>query len=213
MARHSVSFVRGRSSTSITARRTCPCRCSHSIGSERNICCPQSWRAAKFLMQISEHPTDLFAGPAAVDPVFLSQGDGFGIVVAVVAASRNLSLGRQRTFRESLLVGKFMVGSCQGACPVIPSLDTGLWLQQPFAAPPTPSVEPAPWPPPRDIAGAAAPEARPPIHPATAETRLFAATYPARVRACGLSGMGVLHPSQSFCAAGNWRRCFRAAVS
>ena len=105
-------------------------------------------------MQVSEHPTDLFAGPAAVDPVFLSQGDGFGIVVAVVAASRNLSLGR-RTFRESLLVGKFMVGSCQGACPVIPSLDTGLWLQQPFAAPPTPSVEPAPWPPPRDIAGAA----------------------------------------------------------
>ena len=63
-------------------------------------------------MQISEHPTDLFAGPAAVDPVFLSQGDGFGIVVAVVAASRNLSLGRPRTFRESLLVGKFMVGSC-----------------------------------------------------------------------------------------------------
>jgi hypothetical protein len=153
-----VSFVRGRSSTSITAQRTCPCRCSHSIGSERNICCPQSWRAAKFLMQVSEHPTDLFAGPAAVDPVFLSQGDGFGIVVAVVAASRNLSLGR-RTFRESLLVGKFMVGSCQGACPVIPSLDTGLWLQQPFVAPPTPSVEPAPWPPPRDIAGAAAPEA------------------------------------------------------
>ena len=137
-----MSFVRGRSSTSITARRTCPCRCSHSIGSERNFCCPQSWRAAKFLMQISEHPTDLFAGPAAVDPVFLSQGDGFGRVVAVVAASRNLSLGRRRTFRESLLVGKFMVGSCQGACPVIPSLDTGLWLQQPFAAPPTPSVDP-----------------------------------------------------------------------
>jgi Protein of unknown function (DUF2934) len=23
-----------------------------------------------------------------------------------------------------------MVGSCQGACPVIPSLDTGLWFQQ-----------------------------------------------------------------------------------
>ena len=91
VARHSVSLVRERSSTSITARRARPCQYSHSIGSGRNICCPQSWRAAKFLMQVSEHPTDLFAGPAAVDPVFLSQGDGFGIVVAVVAASRNLS--------------------------------------------------------------------------------------------------------------------------
>src|SRR5207245_7063335 len=39
-------------------------------------------------MQVSEHPTDLFAGLAAVDPLFLSQGDGVGIVVAIVAASR-----------------------------------------------------------------------------------------------------------------------------
>ena len=82
--------LRLRSSTSITARRTCPCRCSHSIGSERNICCPQSWRAAKFLIQISEHPTDRFAGLAAIDSLFVSRGDGFGIAVVGVAASSNL---------------------------------------------------------------------------------------------------------------------------
>ena len=29
----------------------------------------------------------------------------------------------------------------------------------------------------------------------------------------GLSGMVVLRPSQCFCAAGNWRSCFRAALS
>ena len=66
------------------------CQCSHSIGKRRNIYCPESWGAAKFLMQISEHPTDRFAGLAAIDLLFHSRGDGFGIAVVVVAATPNL---------------------------------------------------------------------------------------------------------------------------
>jgi hypothetical protein len=55
------------------------------------MCCPYwCWRAAKFLTQISEYPTDPFAGLTAIDPLFLLQGDAFGIVLAIVAASRNL---------------------------------------------------------------------------------------------------------------------------
>ena len=66
------------------------CRCSHSIGKQRHIYCPQTWGTAKVLMQISEHPTDRFAGLAAIDLLFVSRGDGFGIAVVGVAASPNL---------------------------------------------------------------------------------------------------------------------------
>jgi hypothetical protein len=42
-------------------------------------------------MQRSDYPTDLFDVLAAIDPLFLSQGEDVGIVVTIVAASRNLS--------------------------------------------------------------------------------------------------------------------------
>jgi hypothetical protein len=41
-------------------------------------------------MQMSEHPIDRFAGLAAIDSLFVSRGDGFGIAVVGVAASSNL---------------------------------------------------------------------------------------------------------------------------
>ena len=40
-------------------------------------------------MQRSEHPSGLFAGLAEIDPPFLWPGDGVGIALTVVAASRS----------------------------------------------------------------------------------------------------------------------------
>jgi hypothetical protein len=110
-----------------TARHS---QCSHNIGRRRNLCYGQSCRAAKFLMQRSEHPNGLFAGLAEIHPLFLSQGDGVGTVVAVVAANRSpvvpsrpASAGRRVTFRESRALGKRMPGWCQGACTLSPVFD------------------------------------------------------------------------------------------
>jgi hypothetical protein len=82
----------------ISPRTARPCQYSHSTGRQVVL----AWRPG-----ISEHPTDLFAGLA--DPLFLSQGDGFGIFLAIVTASRTYSfvLGirrLERTFRKSCRV-------------------------------------------------------------------------------------------------------------
>jgi len=77
-------------------------------------------------MQRSEHPSGLFAGLAEIDPPFLWPGDGVGIALTVVAASRSpvirsrLSRWRAVTFRESHALGKRMAGSCQRRFPVVP---------------------------------------------------------------------------------------------
>src|SRR5207245_10394206 len=77
-------------------------------------------------MQRSEHPSRLFAGRAEIDPPLLCAGDGVGIALAVVAASRSpvirsrLARWRAVTFRESHALGKRMAGSCQRRFPVVP---------------------------------------------------------------------------------------------
>src|SRR5437667_1287125 len=77
-------------------------------------------------MQRSEHPSGLFAGLAEIDPPVLWPGDGVGIALTVVAASRSpvirsrLSRWRAVTFRYSQALDKRMAGSCQRRFPVVP---------------------------------------------------------------------------------------------
>jgi len=59
------------------------------MGRRRNLWDCQRWRAAKFLMQRSEHPSGLFAGLAETDPPFLWAGDTVGIALTEVTASRS----------------------------------------------------------------------------------------------------------------------------
>src|SRR5215475_14123794 len=104
-------------------------------------------------MQRSEHPSGLFAGLAEIDPLFVWQGDGVGIALTVVAASFSPVIRSRLSrwsagviFRESHALGKRMAGSCQGASPLSPGIDspygfpaqsrtereTTCWVAKPF---------------------------------------------------------------------------------
>src|SRR5213080_2128496 len=84
-------------------------------------------------MQRSEHPSGLFAGLAEIEPPFLWPGDGVGIALTVVAASRSpvirsrLSRWRAVTFRESHAAWQAHGRVVPKALPRCPQVSTKAW--------------------------------------------------------------------------------------